>query len=317
MKLYVGVDLGGTNIGAGIVDDKGNILLKGEVSTGASRPFQEIIADMAGLIKDLLKKGGYALSDIEAIGIGSPGSIDRERGVVVKANNLYWKDIPVKEELQKHLNIPVYIENDANVAGIAESVAGVCKGFENSVTITLGTGVGSGIIIDGKPYTGSHGVAAELGHMIIVVDGIQCNCGNRGCFEEYASASALIRDGKSAAKENPDSLIYKEVDGDLDKIDARIVIDAAKAGDEIALNIFDSYIHYLTVGIINIINLLDPSVIAISGGVSRAGDFLLDAIRESVSKHIFYKDAGSANIYLSELGNDAGIIGAAMLARAD
>lgn len=313
MKLYVGIDLGGTNIGAGIVDGDGNILIKGEVATGASRPFEEVIEDMAGLIEDLMEQGEYTISDIEAIGIGSPGSIDREKGVVVSANNLGWRYAPVREELQKHIDLPVYLENDANVAGLAESVAGVCKGAKNSVTITLGTGVGSGIIIDGKPYIGSHGVGAELGHIIVHVDGIQCNCGNKGCLERYASATALIREGRKAAEENPNSLIAKSVDGDLDKINAKVVIDAAKAGDEKALEIFETYIYYLTMGIVTTVNMLDPSVIAIGGGVSRAGDFLLDALRESVAEHTFYKDIESSNIYLSELGNDAGIIGAAML----
>ena len=315
MKLYIGIDLGGTNIGAGIVDENGKILLQDEVPTGASRPFQEVIKDMAGLVEAIIEQGGYTVSDIESIGIGSPGSMDREQGKVVFANNLGWRHVPVREELQKYIDLPVYLENDANVAGLAESVAGACQGVDNSVTITLGTGVGSGIIIDGKPYSGSHGVGAELGHIIVHAGGRQCNCGNRGCLEEYASASALIREGRKVAKENPDSLIAKSADGDLDKVNAKVVIDAAKAGDTKALEVFDNYIYYLTMGIITTINMLDPSIIAIGGGVSKAGDFLLDAIRKSVDEHIFYKDKPYAKIYLSELGNDAGIIGAAMLGR--
>jgi len=310
-----GIDLGGTNIGAGIVDEDGSILLKDEVPTGASRPYEYVIRDMAGLIENIIARGGYTISDIESIGIGSPGSMDRGEGKVVFANNLGWKHVPVRKELQKYIDLPVYLENDANVAGLAESVAGACKGAKNSVTITLGTGVGSGVIIDGKPYSGSHGVGAELGHIIVHTGGVQCNCGNRGCLERYASATALIREGRKVATENPDSLIGKSVEGDLDKITAKVVIDAAKAGDSAALEVFDTYIYYLTMGIVSVINMLDPSVIAIGGGVSRAGDFLLDALRKSVDEHIFYKDIPHADIYISELGNDAGIIGAAMLGR--
>ncbi|HHW71452.1 MAG TPA: ROK family protein [Clostridiales bacterium] len=315
MKLYIGVDLGGTNIGAGVVDEKGNIFIKDEVPTGATRPYKDIIADMAGLIESILKQGGYKISDVESIGIGSPGCIDKDQGKVVFANNLNWRHVPVREELQKHIDLPVYIENDANVAGLAEAISGACKGVENSVTITLGTGVGSGIIIGGRPYSGSHGVGAELGHMIVKVGGILCTCGNRGCFERYASATALIREGKEAAKANPDSLIGKSVDGDLDRIDAKVVVDAAKAGDKTALEVFDNYIYYLTMGIVTIINTFDPSIIAIGGGVSRAGDFLLDALKKKVEEHVFYKDMPYADIRLSELGNDAGIVGAAMLGR--
>ncbi len=315
MKLYIGVDLGGTNIGAGIVDEEGSILVKDEVPTGSSRPYDEIIKDMADLIGEILKQGGYELSDVESIGIGSPGCIDNEQGEVVFANNLNWKHVPVREELQRHIDLPIYLENDANVAGLAEAVTGACKGVENSVTITLGTGVGSGIIIGGRPYSGSHGVGAELGHMIVRVDGVPCTCGNRGCFERYTSATALIREGKKVAKANPDSIIAKSVEGDLDKISAKTVIDAAKAGDEVALEVFDNYIYYLAMGIVTIINSFDPSIIAIGGGVSRAGDFLLDSLKEQVKEHIFYKDMPYADIRLSELGNDAGIIGAAMLGR--
>ncbi|MFU0800164.1 MAG: ROK family protein [Xylanivirga thermophila] len=315
MKLYVGVDLGGTNIGAGVVDENGRILHKDEIPTGVGRPYQEIIKDMGDLIKKVIKNAGYVVDDIVSIGIGSPGVADKEKAFIVYANNLYWKHIPVGEELRKYVNLPVYIDNDANVAGLAEAVCGACQGYRNSVTITLGTGVGSGIIIDGKPYSGSHGAGAELGHMIVSVDGIECTCGNKGCFERYTSATALIREGKEAAKTHPESLIAKTVKGDLDKINAKVVIDAAKAGDEEGLKIFRRYIHYLTMGIITIINIFDPDIIAIGGGVSRAGDFLLDALNKEVEEHIFYKDLPHAKLCISELGNDAGIIGAAMLGK--
>ncbi len=313
--MYIGIDLGGTNIAAGIVDEVGNIIHKDETPTGVGRPFETIIKDMASLVERIIHDSGLTKGDIKAIGIGSPGLPDKDKGTISFANNLGWHNVPLRDELQKYFDIPIYIENDGNTAGYAEAVAGACKGATNSITLTLGTGIGSGIIIDGKPYSGSHSVGAELGHLIVQVDGHPCTCGNRGCWERYASATALIREGKKAAKNNQESLIYKSVDGDLDKITAKTVIDAAKEGDEVALKIFDEYIYYLAMGIITIINSFDPGIIAIGGGVARAGDFLMDALKKSVRDHIFYKSAPYAKITMAELGNDAGIIGAAMLGK--
>jgi len=313
--MYIGVDLGGTNMAVGLVDEEGKILHKGEVPTGVGRPYQDILRDMAMLILKVIEEAGYKKEDIKSIGIGSPGFADKEQGKIIFANNLFWHNVPVRDEIQKYINVPVYIDNDATVAGLAEAVAGACRGVKNSITLTLGTGVGAGIVIDGKPYSGSHGVGSELGHMIVVVDGLECTCGNRGCWERYTSATALIREGKEAAKKHPDSMINKMVDGDIEKITAKTVIDAAKEGDYAAMEIFKEYIHYLAMGIITIINSFDPDIIAIGGGVAKAGDFLLNAIKEEVAKHIFYKDVPYAKICMAQLGNDAGIIGAAMLGK--
>jgi len=313
--MYIGVDIGGTNIAVGLVDENGKIMHKGEVPTGAGRPFEEIMKDIADLINRVIEESDYKLEDVKAIGVGSPGLPDDEKGIIVFANNLNWHNVPVRAELSKYFDLPIRIENDGNTAGLAEAVAGACKGVDNSITLTLGTGIGAGIVINGKPYSGSHSIGAELGHMILQVDGIQCTCENKGCWERYASATALIREGKKAAQENPDSLIYKSVEGDLDKITAKTVIDAAKEGDPTALELFDKYIYYLAMGIITIINSFDPAIIAIGGGVAKAGDFLMDALKKKVEEHIFYKDAPYAKITRAELGNDAGIIGAAMLGR--
>ena len=313
--MYIGVDLGGTNIAVGIVDENGKIILKGEVPTGVGRAFEEIIRDMATLINKIIEDSGYKQEDIKAIGVGSPGLPNDEKGIIVFANNLDWFNVPVRDELHKYFDVPIHIENDGNTAGLAEAVAGACQGVDNSITLTLGTGIGSGIIINGKPYSGTHSVGAELGHLIVQVGGIQCTCGNRGCWERYASATALIREGKEAAKNNPDSLINKSVEGNLDKITAKTVIDAAKEGDATALKLFDDYIDYLAMGIITIINAFDPAIIAIGGGVAKAGDFLMDALKEKVKEHIFYKEAAYGKITRAVLGNDAGIIGAAMLGK--
>ena len=313
--MYIGVDLGGTNIGVGLVDEKGKIVYKGEIPTGVGRPFEEIIGDMAKLIQDVIEESDYKQEDLKAIGIGSTGLPDNKKGTIVLASNLGWENAPIRDELHKYFDLPIHLDNDGNTAGLAEAVAGACQGAENSITITLGTGIGAGIIINGKPYSGAHSVGAELGHLIIHVDGIQCTCGNKGCWERYASATALISEGKKAAKNHSDSLIYQLVDRNLDRITAKTVIDAAKKGDVTALKLFDNYIYYLAMGIITIINSFDPAIIAIGGGVAGAGDFLFDALKKKVKEHIFYKEAPYAEITQAVLGNDAGIIGAAMLGK--
>lgn len=313
--LYIGVDLGGTNIAAGIVDEEGRILHSGETPTGVGRPYQEILKDMAMLIKKVIQEAGYSEADIHSIGIGSPGVSDNNLGTVVFANNLFWHHVPVRAELQKYINLPINIDNDATVAGLAESVCGACQGVDNSITITLGTGLGAGIIIDGKPYSGSHGVGSELGHLIVQVNGIPCTCGNKGCLERYASATALIREGKLAVEQHPESQIARAVDGDAEKVTAKVVIDAAKDGDPVAEEIFNTYIEYLAMGIVTMINSFDPAIIAIGGGVSKAGDFLLNALEAKVKEHIMYKDLPYAKLCLAQLGNNAGIIGSAMLGK--
>ena len=307
----IGVDLGGTNIAAGIVDENGKIVLSGSTPTLAGRPYQEIIADMGKLVNDLIAKMGITAADIESIGIGSPGAV--KDGYVVFSNNLAWRNVPLTKELQKYINVPVYADNDANVAALAESTCGACKGYPNSVTVTLGTGIGGGIVINGKLYGGSHGVGAEIGHMSIVADGLECSCGGRGCWEKYGSATALIREGRLAMARDSQTMIYTLAQGDEKKVTAKVVIDAAKAGDKTACEIFDNYIKYIPVGLINIVHGFDPDVIAIGGGVAAAGDFLLDAIKKSYEEHIFYKDIDHAKICFAQMGNDAGIVGAAML----
>ena len=307
----IGIDLGGTNIAAGIVNEEGKILLQGSTPTLATRTFEEVIADMGKLVNDLIAKFGITAADIESIGIGSPGAV--LDGNVIFSNNLHWVNVPLSKELQKYINVPVFADNDANVAALAESTVGACKGYKNSVTVTLGTGIGGGIVINNRLYAGSHGIGAEIGHMTIVADGIPCTCGAYGCWERYGSATALIREGKAGMARDSQSLIYTLAQGDENKVTAKVVIDAAKAGDKTACEIFDDYVKYIVIGLINIVNCFDPDVIAIGGGVAAAGDFLLDAVRERFEANIFYKDVDHAKIVFAEMGNDAGIVGAAML----
>jgi len=313
--IYIGVDLGGTNIAVGLVDEEGKILLKGSTPTLVERGPEPIIRDMGKLSLELLEKGGYSLDDVKAIGVGVPGVADSEKGLVYFCTNLGWHNVPLTSILTQVIDKPVFIENDATVAGLAESVAGVSKGVKNSIFLTLGTGVGGGVIIDGKVYSGSHHVGSELGHMTVNIEGRRCTCGNIGCWEQYSSATALIRMGREAAEANPDCLIATMVGGDLSKIEAKTVIDAAREKDPVAEKVYEKYIFYLAMGIVAIINGFDPEVIALGGGVSKAGDFLLQPLREEIKKWVFYKDLPYARIEIATLGNDAGIIGAAMLGK--
>ena len=312
---YIGLDVGGTTFKAGVVTQDGRIVHKDAMPTGIERPYQEIIADMAALCKKVAEDAGIPMSEIKSIGVGVPGLFDNKTGMIPFCTNLGWHDIPFVAEMKKHLDTPVYGDNDATVAGLAESVAGVSAGIRDCVFLTLGTGVGGGIIIDGKPYSGAHGCGSEIGHMMIKMGGEKCTCGNYGCFERYASATAIIREARKAIVEYPESSMLAACGGDPEKINAKIVIDAARAGDETAKTVFDGYVHALAVGIINIINMLDPEVIVLGGGVSAAGEFLLNAVREAVKPMVFFKTMPYARIELAQLGNDAGIIGAAMLGK--
>ena len=312
--VYVGIDLGGTGIKAGVVDEHGKILSRVECPTHLERGHEAVIEDMAKLALAAIEASGHTLADVPSIGCGIPG-IGLPDGMVPFCTNLGWHNVPLRALMQKVIDKPILIDNDATVAGLAESVAGVSRGAANSVFLTLGTGLGGGIVIGGKVYSGSHNIGSELGHMVVMIDGELCTCGNHGCWERYASGTALINQGRAAAHAHPESAIVKAVSGDLDKIEARTVIDAAKAGDEVAMAVFDRYCFYLSAGINTIINAIDPEIVALGGGVSHAGQFLLDGVRKHVSEHLFYRTMPYARIELAVLGNDAGIIGAAMLGK--
>lgn len=313
---YIGIDLGGTNIAVGIVNEKGNILAQTSTPTLASRPYTDLVKDMAGCILSVMSETGITQDEIESIGIGVPGVADQKDGVVIFCPNLGWHNVPIRGELQKYINKPVLIDNDATVAGLAENYAGVSAGCQSSVFLTLGTGLGGGIIINGRPWSGAHGVGSEIGHMTLAVDGVPCTCGNDGCVERYCSATAIIRMARQAVQGYPDSLILKLAEGDPQKINARVVTDAAKAGDPTAVEVFDRFARYLAITINNIICFLDPEMIVLGGGVSKAGAFLLDKVRAQLPRYLLYKSLPHARVELARLGNEAGIIGAAMLGKA-
>lgn len=315
MSYYCGIDLGGTNIKAGIVDGEGKLLNKVSIKTRAERAMEEIIHDMGQLAVDAIKDAGLEVKDIEAIGIGSPGTPDNDEGLLVYSSNLPFNKAPMRKLIREVVDLPVYIDNDANCAAMAEAVAGAGKGAKDSVTITLGTGVGAGVIINGRIFSGFNQAGSEFGHTVLVSGGVQCGCGRKGCFEQYASASALARMTKEAAEANPDSLLNK-VKEDFGEWNAQIAFVAMKQGDKVAEKVIDSYTDYLADGLANAINTFMPEVLVVGGGVCGEGAPLLIPMREkTMSRPYFGPGVKKTRIELAQMGNDAGIVGAAMMGK--
>ena len=313
MAYYVGIDLGGTNIKAGVVDSEGNLINKLSIKTHAERTMEEIIHDMGQLAADCIKDAGMEVSDIEAIGIGSPGTPDNKAGILVYSSNLPFNMAPMRKLIRDVIDLPVYIDNDANCAAMAEAIAGAAKGTKDSVTITLGTGVGAGVIVNGRIYSGFNQAGSEFGHTVLVSGGIQCGCGRKGCFEQYASASALARMTEEAAKAHPDSVMNRLLE-ETGHSNARIAFNAMREGDEAAKGVIDEYTDYLADGLANAINTFMPEVLVVGGGVCNEGDPLLIPMREkTMSRPYFGPGVPKTEIRLAQMGNDAGIVGAAMM----
>lgn len=317
MKYYVGIDLGGTNIVAGVVDEEYKIVAKASTKTNCPRPEKEIADDMAKMALQAVANANLTIDDIEWIGIGTPGIANSSTGIIEFAGNLGFNNTPMVKYIKESIDKPVFIENDANAAAYGEYVAGAAKGAKNAVCITLGTGVGGGIIIDGKIYAGSNFAGAEIGHTVIEVDGAQCSCGRKGCFEAYSSATGLIRMTKEAIAEHPDCKMADSAN-EKGKVTARTSFDCMRAGDKYAKAVVDKYIKYLAAGITNTINIFQPDVLCIGGGVCNEGDPLLLPVKELVKNEDFARNsAKNTKIVIAELGNDAGIIGAAFLGKAN
>jgi glucokinase len=310
----IGVDLGGTNIAVGVVDDNLKIIGRGKMKTNTPRPAEEIFDDIAKAVNLAVADAGVSMDQVSSIGVGTPGSVNKTSGHIEFANNLDFNNVPAKEMLEGRIGKPVYLDNDANCAALGEAVAGVGKGVSSFVAITLGTGVGSGIIIDNKILSGVNFAAGEMGHMVISVDGEQCNCGRRGCWERYASATALISQTKDAMRHNQDSLMWQLVNDNIDEVSGRTAFDAMRQGDETAKDVVAQYIYFVSAGIINIINALQPEIICVGGGIGHEGENLLEPIRKHVERERYSIYASKqTEICAAVLGNDAGIIGAALL----
>lgn len=316
MKYNIGIDLGGTNIKAGVVDENYKIISKVSCRTNCPRPADEIAADMAKIAMEAVKEAGLTMEQIDNVGVGIPGVSDSLKGVVEFAPNLGFVKVPMGEYMEKFLGKKVLVGNDANAAAYGEFIAGAARGYRDAICITLGTGVGSGIVLNRRIFEGFRFEVVEMGHQVIEVDGPLCSCGRRGCFEVFSSATGLIRMTKEAMAEHPESLMHsmKEPDG---RITARLAFDAMRAGDEPAKAVCDKYIKYLAHGLANIINTFMPDIICIGGGVCNEGDALLNPVRERVSQEVYTKNIPDfdkdTKIVRAELGNDAGIIGAAYL----
>jgi len=308
----IGIDLGGTNIAGGICDNSGRLVLKRTIPTLSLRGADLVISDIITLCKSIVEESRLDSADIASVGIGCPGTVNSLCGTIVNAPNVNLINVPIGAMVNDGLNLPVYIENDANCAALSEAMFGAARGSKNSLTVTLGTGIGSGIIIDGYIYSGSFFGAGELGHHVIRMDGEACGCGQRGCWEAYASATALIRDTVSGAKNNPGSIINSLVSGNLDEVTAKTAFDCALAGDSTAIDIVENYLDNLCVGLANIVNMLQPEIIVIGGGISGQGASLIASIEKRVAKRILGGDL-KTRFAIAKLGNDAGIIGAAML----
>ncbi len=314
----IGIDLGGTNIAAAIVSEDFKIIKKKSVPTGADRDSKFIMDDMAELCKKVCLEAGISLDEIQAIGIASPGVANHTDGYVEYACNLPFRRFPICKELSDRLKIDnIHVENDANAAAWGEAVAGAAKGTKNSVMITLGTGVGGGVIIDGKVFSGFNYAGAELGHMVIEVDGRQCNCGRRGCWEAYSSATALIKmtaEKLDECKKAERRTAMTDIVARYGKVSGRTAFDGMRAGDSAACEVVDMYVGYLQSGIINMINIFQPEVLSIGGGISGEGqplvDMMMDAIKNEQYGTEFVKNT---KVCIAELGNDAGLIGAAFL----
>ncbi len=310
----LGIDLGGTNIASGVVDENYKVVGVGKIKTNAPRPANEIIDDMAKSALMAVEDAGLKMEDIASIGVGTPGTVVYDTGVVAYANNLGFFNVPLSSELEKRLGKKVYVENDANAAAYGEYIAGAGKNTKNFVAITLGTGVGGGIIIDGKIYSGSNFAGGELGHTIVQMNGEVCTCGRNGCFEAYASATALIRQTKQAMIRFNDSVMWEICENDINKASGKTAFIAARKGDKAGTYVVEEYTKYLSIGVANMINIFQPDVLCVGGGISHEGDFLLNPVREFVKGENYARNmAENTVVKAAELGNDAGIIGAAYL----
>ena len=312
MKKYcVGIDLGGTFIKGGIVDKDGNVVVIDKTPTEAALGNMKICENITALTQLLIEKAGIAKSDIIGIGMGAPGMIDSKNGVVKCAENLYIENFPMADILEKLTGFKVKIANDANVATLGEVRFGAAKNKENAVMITLGTGVGGGMVCNGEIIEGNEGAGAELGHTVIAMGGEPCSCGRRGCAEAYASATALIRDTKKAMNLNKDSRMWEI--GDIDKVDGKTAFDFA-AVDPYAKAVVDNYIYALATIIVNFANVFRPDAIILGGGVCAQGKTLIEPLETIVKSEIYGGNFGpSVPVVVASLGNSAGVLGAAAL----
>ena len=311
--IYAGVDVGGMSIKCCLATKEGKILIKDSFVTKDGLTCAEMAESTANFIKGLAAKAGIAESDILSLGMGIPGTVDGKKGVIVYSNNIKLEHAPIVKEMKKYLSCPIFVDNDANAAALGEAVFGAARGLSDVVMITIGTGIGTGIIVDGKMITGKGGAGAEGGHATIRMKGEKCSCGNRGCFEAYASATALLRQTEAMVARYPDSLLAKLWQ---EKGRSGIVpFDAAKAGDKAGTKVIRNYVNYVAIGLAGLVNIFRPDVILIGGGVSNQGDYFIKKVSRKMNAIIYGAGLNpKVKVKAAELRNDAGLLGALALA---
>ena len=310
-EYYVGIDFGGMSAKAGLFDKNSKMLAKDTVKTSKDDNYVTTVAKMAQLVKKLCEENDVPIKSVRRIGLASPGVIDSKEGVVVRWGNYNWSDMPLARDMSEAVGAEVRVVNDANAAAYGEAIYGAAKAYKNSIFITLGTGIGSGIIIDGKLFEGVRGAGAEAGHMVIQVGGVPCGCGRKGCFEQYASASALIRDTKRAMFENKESIMWQMTGGDPENVDGKTAFAASREGDAAAQTVVKNYIVYLGEGILNLVSIFRPEAVILGGGVCNEGEYLLAPLRKYVAERLYVGcDKVPLTLNRAALGNDAGIYGA-------
>ncbi len=310
---YIGVDLGGTNIATAVITKDFKIIGKASVPTNAPRPADEIAKDIAKSVELAIENAGVSKNEIYSVGIGAPGAVNAKDGVIEFSGNLDFENAPLVELVEKYTGKKTFIENDANAAAYGELVAGAGRGAKDFVAITLGTGVGGGVIIDGKIFSGWNSFGAELGHINLEINGEYCTCGRYGCWEAYASATALIKQTKRAMENDKNSKMW-EIAGSIDNVNGKTAFDGMRAGDKTATEVVNKYIEYVACGIVDVINIFQPEFVCIGGGISKEGENLRKPIEDYANEFRFGKKAKKkTQIKIAELGNDAGIIGAAFL----
>lgn len=311
-KVYIGVDVGGMSIKAGAVNLNGEILVKDKVVTDGKH-VDVFLKDIKELLIKIINECKEKEFDVKGIGFGVPGMVDNKNGLINKMANIGGRDVPLKEYLND-LNLPIYLSNDANVAALGEQRFGIAKGLNNVVLLTLGTGIGGGLILNGKLYEGNEGKGAELGHVCLLLNGRNCGCGRKGCLEAYASASALLRMTREYMEKYKDSMMWEYCNNDINNVDGLTSFECAKKGDEAANKLIDEYIMYLGEGMLDFANIFRPEAFVIGGGISNQGEYLTNKLKAYLAKQNYgYEGAPASDVLIAKLKNDAGIIGAASL----
>ena len=310
----IGVDIGGMSMKCGLVNEKGQVLATETVPTKCGDPYEKTINDLIYGIKNLMNKNNLYPDDVNGIGIGVPGAVNVRKGTVDSSANLKWEGVPLRELVEKGTGIQVRLTNDANAAALGEARFGFKWKYPNVVMLTLGTGVGGGLIVDGKLYEGNEGKGAELGHITLVMNGEQCGCGRRGCAEAYASATALMKQTKETMQLHKDSMLWDLCEGDINKVNGKIPFDAAKAGDKAAKEVINNYVKYLGETILNYNNIFRPNAFILSGGIAKQGDYLIEKLKAYCALYDWgYKNTPVPELLIATLGYESGIIGAASL----